>query len=55
MVSPNNSKLLAPGATMVLRDAECFVLTRGFQVARLPRSSTGMRSFFMLVGTTKTL
>lgn len=42
-------RALAPAAVVVLIGAGRFVLTFKPQVARLPRSSTGMRSFFMLV------
>lgn len=47
-------KALAPDTAVITMRIECFVLTLGSQVARLPRSSTGMHSFFMLVGTVET-
>lgn len=46
-------KALAPGVAVISMGIECFVLTLGSQVGRLPRSSTEMRSFFMLVRPTE--
>lgn len=46
---------LAPNAAEIFMDIKHTMLTLGSQVARLPRSLTGMLSFFMLVGTAETL
>lgn len=47
-------KALNLDAAVAPTGVECSVLTLASQVARLPHSSTGMRSFFMLVGTADT-